>query len=57
MQWTNPSIVRVVVGAVLVLIAMFLAGPVAVRFGGAVWSALSGWLLSDDADRRATSLI
>lgn len=39
----------------LILIVLFLAGPVAVMFGGAVWSALSGWLLSEDADRRAAT--
>jgi hypothetical protein len=30
-------------GAVLIVIAMVLVLPVAVMFGGAVWSALVGW--------------
>ena len=40
-------------GAVLIVIAMVLAFPVALFLGGAFWSALLGWLLSDDADERA----
>ena len=31
------------VGAVLIVIAMVLVIPVAVMFGGAVWSAVLGW--------------
>lgn len=30
-------------GAVIILIAMVLVIPVAIMFGGAVWSALIGW--------------
>ena len=30
-----------------------LVVPVAVMFGGAIWSALFGWLSVDDAERRA----
>jgi hypothetical protein len=41
------------VGVVLILVVMFVVGPIAVFFGGGIWSALMGWLLSDDADRRA----
>lgn len=40
-------------GAVLIVLAMVLVGPLAVMFGGAVWSALVGWLLVDDAEGRA----
>jgi hypothetical protein len=38
-----------VLGAVLIVIAMVLAVPVAIMVGGAVWSALIGWLATDDA--------
>lgn len=40
-------------GAVLILLVLFIVGPFAVFVGGAVWSALTGWMVSDDADRRA----
>ena len=39
-------------GAVIFVVAMVLVVPVAVMFGGAIWSALTGWLLSEDAHRR-----
>ena len=39
-------------GAVLMVVAMVVVVPVAIMFGGAIWSALFGWLSSDDADRR-----
>ena len=35
--------------------AMVLVVPVAIMFGGAIWSALFGWISSDDADRRASA--
>ena len=38
-------------GAVLMVVAMVLVVPIAIMFGGAIWSALFGWLSSDDADR------
>ena len=40
-------------GAIIFVVAMALVVPVAVMFGGAIWSALVGWLLVDDAERRA----
>jgi hypothetical protein len=40
-------------GVVLIVLVMVLVGPVAVMLGGAVWSALMGFLLTDDADQRA----
>lgn len=40
-------------GAVLMIVAMVLVAPVAIMFGGAIWSALFGWVSSDDADRRS----
>jgi hypothetical protein len=41
------------VGVVLIVLALVIAGPIAVMLGGAIWSGLAGWLLSDDADQRA----
>jgi hypothetical protein len=41
------------VGAVLMVIVMVLIVPVAIMFGGAIWSALFGWISSDDADRQS----
>ena len=34
-------------------VLMILILPVAVMLAGAIWSALLGWLLVDDAQRRA----
>jgi hypothetical protein len=42
-----------VAGAVLILIALFVIGPILLFFAGAVWSALMGWMLSEDAHQRA----
>jgi hypothetical protein len=39
-------------GAVLMVIVMVLVVPIAIMVGGAIWSALFGWISSDDADRR-----
>jgi hypothetical protein len=44
-----------VVGVVLVLLGMFVVGPIGVFAVGAVWSALHGWLEVEDADQRAAS--
>ena len=41
------------VGVVLVLLAIFVVGPIGLFVVGAVWSALNGWLMSADADDRA----
>jgi membrane glycosyltransferase len=43
---------REMLGALLMVVVMVLVVPVAIMFGGAIWSALFGWLSSDDADRR-----
>jgi hypothetical protein len=48
------------VGVVLILVAMFLVGPIAVFVGGAVWSALFGYVVGDsvmpdDADAPAAT--
>jgi len=40
-------------GAIIFVIAMVLVVPVGVMFGGAIWSALFGWMSVDDAERRA----
>jgi len=42
-----------VIGVVLLLVAMVIVGPVGLFLVGAIWSALSGWALSDDADSQA----
>jgi hypothetical protein len=39
-------------GAIVFAVAMVLVVPVAVMFGGAIWSALFGWLASEDANQR-----
>ena len=35
----------------LMVVVMVLVVPVAIMFGGAIWSALFGWISSEDADR------
>jgi len=40
-------------GAVVIVVVLFLVGPVAVMLGGAVWSALFGMLVGVEADRNA----
>jgi hypothetical protein len=40
-------------GAIVFAVAMVLVVPVAVMFGGAIWSALFGWLAIEDAHDRA----
>ena len=42
-----------VIGAVLIVLVIFVVGPVGLFVVGALWSALHGWLLSEDADARA----
>jgi hypothetical protein len=41
-----------VVGVVLITIALVLVGPFALFVGGAIWSALVGQLLTQDAEER-----
>jgi hypothetical protein len=38
------------VGVVLIVLTLVLAGPVFVMLGGAVWSAFVGWLLIEDTE-------
>jgi hypothetical protein len=42
-----------VVGVVLVLLALFVAGPIGLFIVGALWSALGSWLLTEDAQDAA----
>jgi len=42
-----------VIGAVILIFAMAVVGPVGLFLVGAIWSAVTGWLLSEDADDRA----
>jgi hypothetical protein len=42
-----------VIGVVLVLLGIFVVGPIGLFVVGAVWSAVTGWLLTEDADARA----
>jgi multidrug resistance efflux pump len=41
---------------VLILLAIFVIGPVAVMLGGAIWSLITGWLSTEDADLRASGV-
>ena len=40
-------------GAIIVLFVMFVAGPIGIFVVGVIWSALTGWLLTAEADARA----
>jgi len=42
-----------VIGVVLLILAMAVVGPVGLFLVGAIWSALTGWGLSDDAERQS----
>jgi hypothetical protein len=35
---------------VLILLTLAIVGPVAIMFGGAIWSGLIGWLATEDAE-------
>jgi len=39
-----------VIGVVLLIFAMAVVGPIGLFLVGAIWSAVVGWLLSEDAD-------
>lgn len=41
-----------IIGPIAILLALFVIGPIGLFAVGAAWSALQGWLQSDDADRR-----
>jgi hypothetical protein len=40
----------VVAGGIVIVVFMLVLLPVAVMLGGAIWSALMGYLLVEDAD-------
>ena len=42
-------------GGVVMVLLMLLILPVAVMLGGAIWSALMGWLLVDDAEHHTAA--
>jgi len=37
-------------GPVIILLGIFVIGPIGLFIVGAIWSAVVGWLLSEDAD-------
>ena len=39
----------------MILLALFVIGPIAIFFGGGIWSALMGWLTTEDADERVAA--
>jgi hypothetical protein len=39
-------------GVVLILLALFVIGPIAIFFGGGIWSALMGWESTEDAEHK-----
>ena len=43
------------IGAVLLIIAMAIVMPIGLFLVGAIWSGITGWFLSDDADTRAVA--
>jgi hypothetical protein len=42
-------------GAIIFVVVMVLVVPVAIMFGGAIWSALSGWYMTLFEKERAES--
>ena len=42
-------------GPIIILLVMFVAGPIGVFATGAIWSAVQGWLQSEAADERAAA--
>ena len=43
---------RRVAGVVLILLFMFVVGPISLFVVAGIWSALFSWSLSDDTERR-----
>lgn len=39
------------VGAIVFVVVMVLVVPVGIMFGGAIWSALFGWIASDQTEQ------
>ncbi len=48
----GPEVAAAMIGVVLVLLVMFVAGPIGLFLVGAIWSAVFGWLVGGDADER-----
>ena len=40
------------IGAVILIFAMAVVGPIGLFLVGAIWSAVTGWLLSEGADEQ-----
>lgn len=38
------------VGGILILLVLFVIGPIAIMFGGAIWSAIMGFFLTENAE-------
>ena len=49
----RPGHATDVAGGIIFAVVMVLVVPVAIMFGGAIWSALFGWFVGDDAKLRA----
>jgi hypothetical protein len=53
MRMNEPDIFGLVIGAVLVLLVIFIVGPIGLFIVGGAFSALTGWLLSEGADAQS----
>lgn len=42
-------------GGIVIAVVMLLLAPIAIMLGGAIWSAVMGFLLVEDADARAAA--
>ena len=42
-------------GGIVIAVIMLLLAPIAIMLGGAIWSAIMGFLLVEDADARASA--
>ena len=42
-------------GGIVIAVIMLLLAPIAIMLGGAIWSAVMGFLLVEDADARAAA--
>jgi len=51
----GPEVAAAVIGVVLVLLVMFVAGPIGLFLVAAIWSAIFGWLVGSDADERGNA--
>jgi hypothetical protein len=44
-----------VAGGIIIAVVMLLLLPIAIMLGGAIWSAVMGFLLVDDAEARSST--